>query len=47
VVADSHDHAVDATTANVAKRKLAPAPSECWIVAIAIAPLAAFHKQER
>jgi hypothetical protein len=25
---------------SVAKRKLAPAPSECWIVAIAIAPLA-------
>jgi hypothetical protein len=37
VVADSHDHAVDATIVTVAKGKLATAPAECWIVANALA----------
>jgi hypothetical protein len=31
-----HHHVIDAAAASVAKRKLAPAPSECWIVAKAI-----------
>jgi hypothetical protein len=38
VVADSHDHAADAAIGSVAKRKLAPAAAECWIVAKPIAP---------
>jgi hypothetical protein len=33
VVANSHDHAVDPTVGIVAKHKLAPVPSEWWIVA--------------
>ena len=42
-----HGHPVEAAIATVAKRKPAPAPSEWWIVAIAIASVAMLHEQKR
>jgi hypothetical protein len=36
-IAGGHGHAADTAAATVAKRKVAPAPSKCWIVAMALA----------
>ena len=47
MVADSHDHAGDATIGTVAKHNSGESWADAWIVAVAIAPLAAVHEQKR